>query len=58
MQSTMGRGIAAGAALALFVIAFVTFALGGDRIAIAAALAGMVALSVAILAHVVDPPRP
>ena len=57
MQSTMGRGLAAGIAAVLFVMALIAFVMNGDRIAGAAALAGMAALSLAVLAHVVDPPR-
>ncbi len=58
MQSTMGRGLAAGIAVVLFVIATVAFAMKEDRIAGFAALAGMAALSLALLAHVSDqPPR-
>ena len=55
----MGRVLFAGSAVVLFVVALVTLSItnGGDRIAAFAALAGMAALSVAIMLHVSDPPR-
>jgi hypothetical protein len=57
MQSTIGRTLAAGSAVVLFVIAVIAFAMNADRIAGGAALAGMALLSLAILAHVSDQSR-
>ena len=48
----MIQTLTAGTAVMLFAIAFVAFVGGGDRIAGFAVLAGLVAESVAVLAHV------
>ena len=50
----MGRTLAAGTAVFFFVVALVAFAMSGDRIAALAALAGLTAMSIAVLAHVTD----
>ena len=57
VRSTMGRGLAAGIALVLFAIALAVLTLtgGGERLAAAATVAGLLSLSLAILAHVTDP---
>jgi hypothetical protein len=57
MGSNMGRVLAAGTAVALFVIALIMFMAFNDRLAGAAALGGLVFMSLAILAHVNDLPR-
>ena len=44
--------LAAGSAVVLFVGGFVALALALDRIAAAAALGGLILLSIAVLAHV------
>jgi hypothetical protein len=54
MPSTMGRGLAAAFAFALFATALLAFFANLDRIAGVAALAGLMALSLAILAFVSD----
>ncbi len=54
MGGTMGRTLAAGTAVFFFVVALVAFAMSGDRIAALAALAGLTAMSIAVLAHVTD----
>ena len=51
----MTRTLAAGTAVVFFVIALVAFAVNGDRIAAFAALAGLTAMSIAVLLHVADP---
>jgi len=51
----MGRTLTAGSAVVLFVIAFVAFGAGYDRITVVATLAGLIALSIAILLHVATP---
>ena len=53
MQSFMGRTLAAGTAVTAFIVALIAFAMDGDRVAAAAALAGLVALS--INCHAVQP---
>jgi hypothetical protein len=57
MQTTMGRTLAAGSAVVMFVIALIAFAMNADRIAGGAALAGMALLSLALLTHVADQSR-
>ena len=58
MDPSPGPTYAAAIAFALFSGALIAFLLGGDRIAAGGALAGLVALSLAFLAHVSDPRRP
>jgi hypothetical protein len=53
----MGRVVAAGAAAALFTIALITALTGVSQLTILTTLGGLIALSVAILALVNDPPR-
>lgn len=50
----MGRTLAAGTAVACFVGALILFGMNGDRFAALAALAGLTAMSVAVLLHVSD----
>lgn len=51
----MTRTLAAGTAVFCFVVALIAFAMNGDRVAALAALAGLAAMSVALLLHVADP---
>lgn len=53
----MGRTLAAGTAVFFFLLALIAFGVNGDRIAALAALAGMTALSISVLAHVSDVSR-
>jgi uncharacterized RDD family membrane protein YckC len=50
----MGRTLAAGTAVVFFVIALILVLVNVDRLAAGAALAGLVAMSVAVLLHVSD----
>ena len=56
MRSTMGRGLAAGTAVVLFVVALFAVLANADRLSAAAALAGLTALSLAMLLSLTEPP--
>jgi hypothetical protein len=55
MQSTFGRGLAAGLAAVAFVAAAAALSAEFDRVAASLALIGLALLSVAILSHIVEP---
>ena len=57
MGGTLGRTLAAGTAVFCFAVALIAFLMSGDRIAALAALAGLTAMSIAVLAHVTEPDR-